>query len=113
VLKDILVQLGRTRRREPGGIMETPNQPVGGSIQILKLWTKFFVARPGHWGGWDLETAPVITEIEFTNAERTKASARVTIGYTGGTVELEKKTDGDREATVDHLTGWGAQQRPD
>jgi tetratricopeptide (TPR) repeat protein len=91
VLKDILVQLGGTRRRQPGHIMETPNQPVGDSIQILKLWTRFFAARPGHWGGWDLETAPVITEIEFTNAERTKASARVTIGYTGGTVELEKE----------------------
>jgi tetratricopeptide (TPR) repeat protein len=91
VLRDILVQLGGTRRREPGHIMETPNQPVGDSMQILKLWSKFFVARPGHWGGWDLETAPVITEIEFTNAERTKASARVTIGYTGGTVELEKE----------------------
>jgi hypothetical protein len=91
VLKEILVQLGGTRRREPGHVMETPNQPVGDSMQILKLWTKFFVARPGHWGGWDLETAPVITEIQFTNAERTKASARVTIGYTGGTVELEKE----------------------
>jgi tetratricopeptide (TPR) repeat protein len=91
VLKDILAQLGGTRRREPGRLMETPNQPIGDSMQILKLWTKFFVARPGHWGGWDLETAPVITEIQFTNAERTKASARVTIGYTGGTVELEKE----------------------
>lgn len=91
VLKDVLVQLGGTSRREPGHIMETPNQPVGDSMHILKLWTKFFVGRPGHWGGWDLETAPVITEIQFTNAERTRASARVTIGYTGGTVELEKE----------------------
>lgn len=91
VLKEILVQLGGTRRREPGHVMETPNQPVGDSRQILKLWTRFFVARPGHWGGWDLETAPVINEIEFTNAARTEASARVTIGYTGGTVELEKE----------------------
>jgi tetratricopeptide (TPR) repeat protein len=91
VLKDMLVQLGGRRRRQPGGIMETPNQPVGDSMQVLKLWTRFFAARPGHWGGWDLETAPVITEIEFTNAQRTRASARVTIGYTGGTVELEKE----------------------
>jgi hypothetical protein len=47
--------------------------------------------QPGHWGGWELETYPVITEIQFTNAERTRASARVTIGYSGGTVELEKE----------------------
>jgi hypothetical protein len=71
--------------------METPNQPVGDSMQLLRLWTKFFDARPGHWGGWEIETYPVITEIEFTNAERTKASARVTVGYSGATVELEKE----------------------
>lgn len=91
VLKDVLVQLGGRRRRQPGDVMEAPNQPVGDSMQILKLWTRFFAARPGHWGGWDLETAPVITEIEFTNAEHTRASARVTIGYTGATVELEQE----------------------
>jgi hypothetical protein len=33
----------------------------------------------------------VITEIEFTNAERTRAGAKVTIGYSGATVELEKQ----------------------
>ena len=81
LLKRTIVALGGTRRREPRQIMETPNQPVGDSMQILRLWTKFFDARPGHWGGWEIETYPVITEIEFTNAERTKASARVTIGY--------------------------------
>jgi hypothetical protein len=42
-------------------------------------------------GGWEIETYPVVTEIEFTNVERTRASARVTIGYEGGTVELEKE----------------------
>ena len=71
--------------------METPNQPVGDSMQILGLWNKLFPARPGHWGGWELETYPVITEIQFTDAERTRASARVTFGYSGGTVELEKE----------------------
>ena len=91
LLKRTIVALGGTRRREPRQVMETPNQPVGDSMQILKFWTKFFAGRPGHWGGWEIETYPVITEIEFTNAERTKASARVTIGYSGGTVELEKE----------------------
>ena len=75
----------------PGHVMETPNQPIGDSMQILTLWTKFFAARPGHWGGWEPEPNPVISEIRFADRERTKASARVTIGYSGGTVELEKE----------------------
>ena len=85
------MKLGGTRRRQPQAIMETPNQPVGDSMQILRLWNKFFHARPGHWGGWETETYPVIREIQFTDIARTKASARVTIGYSGATVELEKE----------------------
>ena len=38
----------------------------------------------------ELETYPYVTQIEFVNAERTRAHARVTIGYSGGTVVLEK-----------------------
>jgi tetratricopeptide (TPR) repeat protein len=91
VLQKMITTLGGTKRREPRQIMETPNQPVGDSMQILALWTRLFPARPGHWGGWELETYPVITEIEFTNAERTRAGVRVTIGYSGATVELEKE----------------------
>lgn len=91
LLEKMIVTLGGTKRREPRQIMETPNQPVGDSMQILGLWNKLFPARPGHWGGWELETYPVITEIQFTDAERTRASARVTFGYSGDTVELEKK----------------------
>ena len=33
----------------------------------------------------------MITEIHFTNAARTKASAKVTIGYSGATVEMDKE----------------------
>lgn len=91
LLKAMIVKLGGSRRRAPGHVMETPNQPVGDSMQILRLWNEFFPARPGHWGGWELETYPVITEIHFTNAERTKAGAHVTIGYSGATAELEKE----------------------
>lgn len=93
LLKDIITRFGGTKRRTPRHVMETPNQPIGDSMQILKLWTKFFAARPGHWGGWELETYPVITGIQFADPGRTKASARVTIGYSGGTVELEKEND--------------------
>jgi hypothetical protein len=92
LLQRILVNLGGTRRREWRNANETPNQPVGDSMQILRLWNKFFHARPGHWGGWETETYPVIREIQFTDAARTKASAHVTIGYSGGTVELEKES---------------------
>jgi hypothetical protein len=60
-------------------------------MQILALWKKFFPARPGHCGGWEVEAYPVITEIHFTNAGRTKASVKVTTGYSGATVEMEKE----------------------
>jgi tetratricopeptide (TPR) repeat protein len=91
-LEKMIATLGGTKRREPGRVMETPNQPVGDSMQILSTWQRFFPARPGHWGGWEIETYPVVTEIAFSNAERTKAAARVTIGYSGATVELEKES---------------------
>jgi TolA-binding protein len=82
--------IGGTKRRAPTQIMETPNQPVGSSMDILSLFGRFFPARPGHWGGWELETYPQVTQIEFVNADRTKANAHVTIGYSGATVVLEK-----------------------
>jgi tetratricopeptide (TPR) repeat protein len=90
LLRYVLAKLGGARRRVPTAIMETPNQPVGESMNILALWNKFFAARPGHWGGWELETYPVVTKIEFIDAARTKAEAAVTIGYSGGIVLLEK-----------------------
>ena len=86
----LLHTIGGTKRRAPRQVMETPNQPVGDSMQILSLFGRFFPARPGHWGGWELETFPRVTQIEFVNAERTKANANVTIGYSGATVVLEK-----------------------
>jgi tetratricopeptide (TPR) repeat protein len=82
--------IGGTKSRAPQQVMETPNQPVGDSMQILSLFGRFFPAIPGHWGGWELETFPQVTQIEFVNAERTKANANVTIGYSGATVVLEK-----------------------
>jgi TolA-binding protein len=103
LLKKTIVKLGGTTRRQPRQIMETPNQPIGDAVQIVALWNKFFSARSGHWGGWELETYPQVTEIQFTNPERTKAAARVTIGYSGAIVELEK----DGETWIPRrLTGW-------
>lgn len=91
LLERMIVSLGGTKRAEPTHIMQTPNQPIGGAREIVMFWNRFFPARQGHWMGWELEAYPRITEIHFTNAERTKASVRVTIGYSGGTVELEKE----------------------
>jgi hypothetical protein len=91
LLRATMVRLGGSRTRVPTGVMETPNQPLGPAIDILPLWRKFFPARPGHWGGWDLETYPVITEIAFIDAARTRAEVAVTIGYSGATVVIEKE----------------------
>ncbi len=90
LLERLLPTIGGTKSRAPTQIMETPNQPVGDSMQILSLFRRFFEARPGHWGGWVLDTYPQVTQIEFVNVERTKANANVTIGYSGATVVLEK-----------------------
>ncbi len=87
----ILDSLGGTAKREPRAVMEVPNQPVGPSLEILDLWQEFFAARPGHWGGWVLETYPIIARIEFLDDERTRAAAAVRIGYAGATVVLEKR----------------------
>jgi tetratricopeptide (TPR) repeat protein len=89
-LSDLLYKVGGTERRAPRAIMETPNQPVGASLTVMALLNQFFPVRPGHWGGWEFLTYPVITEIEFMDAARTKARAKVTIGYSGCDVLLEK-----------------------
>lgn len=88
-LHKILDKIGGTETREPLAIMETPNQPVGGSVAVAALWGKFFHVRPGHWGGWELSTYPYLSKITFDRADH--ALAEVTIGYSGGTIELVKE----------------------
>lgn len=90
-LSQLMLRLGGTKRRVPTGIMETPNQPAGPALDVLALLNRFFPARGGHWGGWEFGTYPVITRIAFQNHDRTKATADVTIGYSGATVVLEKR----------------------
>lgn len=91
VLERIMTRVGGTKKRRPRAVMETPNQPIGPSLDVLAFWKKFFAAQPGHWGGWVFETYPIINQIEFINAERTRAAVKVTVGYSGATVQLEKK----------------------
>ena len=80
------------RSRATSATLAEESAIFGGPLSnILALWNKFFPAHPGHWGGWAFLTYPVITEVEFTDAQRTKVAARVTVGYSGATVLLEKE----------------------
>ena len=91
MLETVMVRLGGTRTRQPGAIMETPNQPVGPSLSVMAFWRKSFAMRPGHWGGWVFETFPQISQIEFIDAQRTRAAVKVVVGYSGATVQMENR----------------------
>ena len=49
VLARMVAAIGGNQRRAPTQIMETPNQPVGLSRDIVTFWNGFFPTRPGHW----------------------------------------------------------------
>jgi hypothetical protein len=98
-LTTLMRRLGGTATRQPGSPIETPNQPVGRSVNILAMFTEFFPARPGHWGGWEFFAYPVISSIEFRDEARTKAVVAVVIGYAGANVIFEKR-DGVWVATL-------------
>jgi hypothetical protein len=83
-------RVGGTNRRQPTGIMEVPNQPIGDAQTIIRWWNEFFPARPGHWSGFDIMTSPSFTFIEFTNAARTRAIVSVITGYSGYDAILER-----------------------
>ena len=87
----LIVTLGGTKTRSQRFIMETPNQPVGTSVDVMTFWNSFFHTRQGHWGGWEVETYPVIRSVTFLDEARTKASVPITVGYSGATVMLEKQ----------------------
>jgi tetratricopeptide (TPR) repeat protein len=86
VLNDIVAKVGG--KPEPDQTTE---------IDILKLWNRFLPTER-RFGGVasndyprvSFESYPIITELEFLDAERTKAAARVVVGHQGGTVVLEK-----------------------
>jgi TolA-binding protein len=90
MLDMLMNRLGGRKTRTPGAIMETPNQPIGASADISRLFNRFFPMRPGHWEGWVFGTYPIITEVQFLDAARTRAAAHVTVGYSGAAVLLEK-----------------------
>lgn len=90
LLERVITIVGGTRTSQPSQIMEVPNQPVGPSLGILALWSRFFPARQGHWAGWEIYAYPRVSDVTFADLSRTRAAVRVTIGYAGATVFLEK-----------------------
>jgi len=90
LLERLPTVLGGVQTRLPGSAMQVPHQPVGGAMAIATFWNRFFPTRQAHWTGWVLETYPIVTQVEFLDTARTRANARVTIGYSGATIVLEK-----------------------
>ena len=86
----ILPTIGGSATRARTGVMDTFNQPAGLAAEIGRVWGELFPTQPGHWGGTVLQTYPIISGIEFLDAARTRASAFITVGYSGATVVLEK-----------------------
>jgi len=89
-LPAIIDTLGGKDRGARASVMQTPNNPAGRSRQIEAFWNRYFPMRPGHWSGWEFETYPRITEIDFLDDARTRAGVKVTVGYSGATVLLIK-----------------------
>jgi hypothetical protein len=71
--------------------MDIPNRPAGQAAYVVDFWTRMFWTQPGHWGGWISESFPIITEIEFIDAERTRATVKITVGYSGATAQMLKQ----------------------
>lgn len=69
----------------PGMTAQTPSASPLSGLQAVAEYP------PQDRSIWNLEAYPVVTSIRFTNPERTRAAAAVTIGYSGATVELERE----------------------
>ena len=65
LLSRLITTFGGTKTRATVEVMETPNQPVGSAVDVMRFWTRYFPTRQGHWGGWVVETYPTIGQIEF------------------------------------------------
>lgn len=98
LLAAAIIALGGTAQGTPVSVMQPPNIPIGAAREVIGFWNRYFAMRPGHWGGWEFETYPMITRIEFLDTERTRAAAHVTIGF-GGTAVMVSKLDGEWRAT--------------
>lgn len=66
-----------------------PDYVRGGALPPT-FWDKFFTPIAGKPWRPEFETYPVISQIEFFNAERTQAGAHVRARLQGATIVLEK-----------------------
>ena len=89
LLERILTGLGGTRRH-PDQTREVPF--------VQRFWNRFFTMGPGHWGGWILQTFPIVNEVTFIDVARTRGAARIRTGYQGST-QLLTKSDGTWRVT--------------
>lgn len=78
----------------------TKGERTGPLEQVLKFWNRFFTIGPGHWGGWIVETFPIVGEVIFIDAARTRGAVRIRSGYQGST-QLLTKTTGTWKVTGD------------
>jgi hypothetical protein len=89
LLERILTGLGGTRRSAD----QTREVPF-----VQRFWNRFFTMGPGHWGGWILQTFPIVNEVTFIDPDRTRGAARIRTGYQGST-QLLAKSDGKWRVT--------------
>jgi tetratricopeptide (TPR) repeat protein len=87
----LIVTLGGTKRGATTNVMQTPNQPAGAAVDVMNFWNRFFPTRQGHWGGWVVETFPIISSVTFLDEARTRAGVDIVVGYSGATVIMEKQ----------------------
>jgi hypothetical protein len=59
--------------------------------EVLALWYGLLPVRPRSSYRWDVLTYPLISQIEFTNSDRTRAVASITAGSSGHWLLLEKE----------------------
>jgi hypothetical protein len=69
------------------------------------LWDKFFARRQSDWpAAWTLQSDPMVRDIEFLNAERTKAIVMTGTRGSGTAVIVEKP--GSTWIRVEILYTW-------
>ena len=81
----IIQRLGTLKKRS----WMKPGKP----LDIFTLWTKASFGYRGRAGGWIFYDPPRIASIEFLDPGRTRAIVEVALGYSGGTIWLEKRDD--------------------
>ncbi|MCU0722213.1 MAG: hypothetical protein MUC63_01095 [Planctomycetes bacterium] len=57
---------------------------------IPRFLDRHFPLFPGHWGGWNLETSPVLRSVRFLDEARTEAVVDFAVRYEGGEAALKK-----------------------